>query len=425
MKHRYFFLIYLFSSIMTPCLGSNNPGIDQNTTLRIDFVLTGNHVKQQATISDLFRIPGYSGSAAQNIPTFDYGNYKLTVTDKASGDTLFLKGFCTLFGEWQSTSEAKDVSRAFKQTIEMPFPKTEVTLLFQHRKKNGSIIDMLSEDFSPEQLITTLSPQKFPSKIIHGNDHPHQNTDLLIIAEGYRKEDSALFFKDANKLSKYLLNTQPFEKKQASITIRALAVPSLDSGTDNPGKGNWKNTAMNSSFNTFGTDRYLETLDTWSVFNYAAALPHDHIIVLVNSKKYGGGGVYNHFSIATARHKASPEVFVHELGHGLAGLGDEYYYSETAYSEFFSLETEPWQPNLTTLIDFDSKWKFLLEDSIPIPTPDNSKYRKATGVFEGGGYSAKGIYRPAINCRMKSNEAEGFCKVCQFSIKKILDFYTQ
>ncbi|WP_462318132.1 M64 family metallopeptidase [Marinilabilia sp.] len=411
--------------MIQPVRSATTNKLDQNTTLRIDFVLTGNHEEQQLTISEFYKTPGYSGSSAQNIPDFDYGNYILTVTDKTSEDTLFIKGFCTLFGEWQSTEEAKSVYRAFKQTVELPFPETNVTLSFQHRKKDGSITNMLREDFSPSQFVTRLVPQEFPSRIVHGMDAPHHKTDLLIIAEGYTKEDSALFFKDAGDLSQNLLDTPPFNKNKASITIRALAVPSVQSGTDDPRKNKWRNTPMNSSFNTFGTNRYLETLDTWSVFNYAASQPHDHVIVLVNSKKYGGGGVYNHFSIATARHPSSPEVFIHELGHGLAGLADEYYYSETAFSDFFDLKTEPWQPNLTTLVDFDSKWKSLIQDSIPVPTPAKSKYKAVTGVFEGGGYSAKGIYRPAFSCRMKTNEAKGFCEVCKVSIEKILNFYTQ
>lgn len=425
MRQGSFILMIFFLSVFQSLWSTHPNKLDQNTTLRIDFVLTGNQEEQQLTISEFFKLPGYSGSSAQNIPPFDYGNYKLIVTEKASDDTLFIKGFCTLFEEWQSTKEAESLFRAFRQTIELPYPETEVTFIFQNRKKDGTTIELLREDFSPKNLVTMLVPQKFPVITLHGVNNPHHKTDLLIIAEGYTREESDLFFKEANNLATYLLATPPFSENRESITIRALAIPSSQSGTDDPVKNQWRRTAMNSSFNTFGTDRYLETLDTWSVFNYAASQPRDHIIVLVNCKKYGGGGVYNHFSIATARNKASPEVFVHELGHGLAGLGDEYYYSETAYTDFFNLETEPWQPNLTTLVDFDSKWKFLMNDSIPVPTPAISKYKNSTGVFEGGGYSANGIYRPAINCRMKSNEADGFCEACQFSIKRILDFYTQ
>jgi hypothetical protein len=298
-------------------------------------------------------------------------------------------------------------------------------VVVESRDLSGWSFPLLREEMHP----MTASIEKFvspnyPNRLIHGVNDPAQQTDLLFIAEGYRPEESDLFFDDVKNLSDYLLSMEPYCHLKEKITIRALATPSIQSGTDDPNHAIWKNTALNSSFNTFNTDRYLESYDTWAIYNEAAALPHDHIIVLVNSDKYGGGGIYNHFSLTSPRHKTSPQVLVHELGHGLAGLGDEYYTSDVAYSDYFDLNTEPWQPNLTTLVNFESKWKHLLPDSIPVPTPATDAYKNSTGVFEGGGYLAKGIYRPAINCRMKTNEADGFCEVCQASIRQVVLFFT-
>jgi hypothetical protein len=283
---------------------------------------------------------------------------------------------------------------------------------------------LLSEKFSPSQNITRLQPTLYPTRIIYGVNNPSSQLDLLILAEGYTESETDAFYGDVQRLSSELLSTPPFDRIAEKITIRAMAVFSHESGTDDPKKGIWKNTAMNSSFNTFDTDRYLESTATWKIWDYAAAHPRDHIIVLVNSEKYGGGGVYNHFSITSARHRVSAKVLIHELAHGLAGLGDEYYSSDVSYADFFDLKTEPWHPNITTLVDFDSKWKNLIDSTIPMPTPAKSKYKEVTGLFEGAGYNAKGIFRPAINCRMKSNEAEGFCEVCRLSIEKIVNFYT-
>ena len=134
----------------------------------------------------------------------------------------------------------------------------------------------------------------------------------------------------------------------------------LESGTDIPGERVYVNTVLNSSFYTFGTDRYLTTQDIKSVNDYAAVAPHDNIIVLINSNKYGGGGVYNYYSGTTAGHPLSPKVFIHEFGHGFAGLADEYYSSDVAYDEFYPLNVEPWEPNITTMVNFDSKWKKLI-----------------------------------------------------------------
>ena len=183
------------------------------------------------------------------------------------------------------------------------------------------------------------------------------------------------------------------------------------------------NTALNSSFYTFDIDRYLTTRDIKSVNDYAAVVPHDNIIVLINSTRYGGGGVYNYYSGTTSGHQLSPKVFIHEFGHGFAGLADEYYSSAVAYDEFYPLNVEPWEPNITTMVNFESKWKKMIAKDTPVPTPAEEKYINVTGVFEGGGYSAKGIFRPETDCRMKSNGPKGFCSVCRNAIKEMIEFY--
>jgi hypothetical protein len=425
MKPNNFLLTFLILVVFSPYPLYGQDKLNFEEALRIDFVLSGNHQEQTATIVNYLKSPNYQCSPGQAIPDFDYGSCRVLLIEKEKHDTLFKKGFCTLFEEWQSTPEANKKDRAFRQTVETPFPLKEVVVKLELRDSTGLFRTLRSEFFSPSAIIRKLSPEKFLSKTIHGIENPSRQLDLLILAEGYTKNETENFFEDAEKISSDLLNTPPYDQLQDKITIRAMAVPSYDSGTDDPRKEEWRNTAMGSSFNTFGTDRYLESLYTWKIFDYAAAHPRDHIIVLVNTKKYGGGGVYNHFSITSAGHPQSAKVLIHEIGHGLAGLGDEYYSPDVSYSDFFDLKTEPWHPNISTLVDFESKWKTLIDESTPIPTPAKNKYKDITGAFEGAGYSAKGIYRPALNCRMKSNEADGFCEVCRLSIKKAVNFYTK
>jgi hypothetical protein len=180
---------------------------------------------------------------------------------------------------------------------------------------------------------------------------------------------------------------------------------------------------VNSSFYTFDIDRYLTTQDIKAVNDYAATVPHDYIIILINSTKYGGGGVYNYYVGTTTGHKLSPKVFIHEFGHGFAGLADEYYSSSVAYNEFYPLNVEPWEPNLTTMVNFESKWKKMIGKDTPQPTPAEEKYENVTGLFEGGGYAAKGIFRPEMDCRMKSNGSKGYCSVCRAAIKETIEFY--
>ena len=151
-------------------------------------------------------------------------------------------------------------------------------------------------------------------------------------------------------------------------------------------------------------------------------VPCDAIFILVNSEVYGGGGMYNFYAIGTAHNSMTMKVFTHELGHSLVGLADEYYTSAVAYNEFYNLKVEPWEPNITTMVDFDSKWKDMLPKGTPVPTPVNGEYAKKLGVFEGGGYVAKGIYRPMVNCMMRNNR--DFCPVCSRSVLRMVEYLT-
>ncbi len=424
-----FFFIFLLAGICqtgNPLVTKGSNTLNYEQSLRIDFILSGKHSSQEATVSALYKVPGYSSGPGQNIPPFDYGNYRIVMLSTESPDTLFIKGFCSLFQEWQSTEEAQKRHRAFKQTIETPFPKNEVEWVLEYRQKTGGFTTLVRETFNPKKnLYTRLVPNQYPRKIIYGNNDEKHKTDILILAEGYTSQEKDIFYSDAQKMTRELFSLSPYNSLKNHITIRALAIPSKDSGTNDPVNNTWKNTPLRSSFNTFGTDRYLESFHTWTIYDHAAGIPHDHIVVLANTNKYGGGGVYNHFSITSAQHRNSPKVFIHELGHGLAGLGDEYFSTEVAYGDFFDLNTEPWHPNITTLKNFGQKWEHLVADTVPIPTPNVSKYKNITGVFEGAGYSARGIYRPAVNCRMRSNQAEGLCEACREAIRRMILFYSQ
>jgi hypothetical protein len=371
----------------------------------------------------------YDGNFAsfnQMISPFDFGDYRYFLIDPEMGDTLFKRGFSTLFDEWRTVDEAKEKERAFEQSIEMPLPLIPVKLVVESRLRSGQFVGLFHEVIVPNDLsILRFQPYDFPLKVIHGSNQPHKNVDFLFLGDGYRSDQSDLFFSQVEKLTAELLATVPYKTHKDRITVRAVAASSLHSGPDDPRAGVWRNTVMSSSFNTFGVDRYLETEATWKVFDVAAQAPHDHIIVVVNSDKYGGGGIYNHFSVVTAGNQHSGTVLIHELGHGFGGLGDEYFGSEVSYNDFINQDIEPWQPNLTTLVDFDLKWKHLLAPEVPIPTPVRPMYKNTTGVFEGGGYVRKGVFRPAIHCRMRTNEADGFCEVCTDVLSRKMLFLTQ
>ena len=231
------------------------------------------------------------------------------------------------------------------------------------------------------------------------------------------------FRADAKRMSDYFLSLEPYKRDSAYFNFYAIESPSDESGVTIPGKDIYVNTNVHSSFYTFDMDRYLTTSDTRSVYDIAANVPYDLIFVLVNSKRYGGGGFYNHYAESTVDHSLSNIVAIHEFGHEFAGLADEYYTSEITYSNYYNLDFEPWEPNITTNVNFESKWKAMISTGTPVPTPRDDKFIGATGMFEGGGYLSKGIYSPVMDCRMKSNEAAGFCPACQDAIRKMIRFY--
>lgn len=223
-----------------------------------------------------------------------------------------------------------------------------------------------------------------------------------------------------------LFSHEPFKKLKDKFNIVAVASPSEDSGVSIPGQGKWKSTAVSSHFNTFYSDRYLTTSRVKSIHNWLAGIPYEHIIILANTDTYGGGGIYNSYTLTTAHHPDFQPVVVHEFGHSFGGLADEYAYTETP-SPQYPYEVEPWEPNITTLIDFDSKWKDMIPEGTAIPTPvatENADLYTKVGVYEGAGYTQKGLYRPTTECRMKINEAPAFCPVCQRALERLINFYT-
>jgi len=394
--------------------------------LRIDWMLSGNETTQNASIIGLRQQPIWGGPTHQLIDKLDYGMYKVVVTDFISHDTLYSQSFSTLFEEWQTTDEAHLLTRSFPQVTEVPFPKRSIKIDFWGRNKDLEYLPLLSFAVDPASNDINKEPVKqHDTRCLIKKGESSACVDIAFLAEGYQACEMAKFYKDVQVFADFLLTQAPYKQFADRFNIWAVGTESLDSGTDDPTQNIWRNTAFNSGFNTFQTDRYLETFDMPRIHDAAALVPHDHVVVMVNTSKYGGGGVYNFFSIMSADNDLSKIVFVHEFGHGFAGLGDEYYTSEVAYSDFVNQKKEPREPNLTTLVNFSKKWKDMVDPSTPIPTPATAEYKQKVGVFEGGGYVAKGVYRPALDCRMKTNEAPSHCPVCLRAIESVIRSLTE
>ena len=392
--------------------------------LRFDFMLAGNSQKTAVYPVGMKEEPFFAGSKTNLVNTLATGNFKYEIFDLAQNKPIYSKAFCTLFQEWQTTAEAKTIEKSFYEVATMPFPKEKVRFVLSKRERNGLFSELYETLIDPASyFITKEKPVNVNVTKISGSGDPHTSVDLAFIAEGYTADEMEKFREDVRQMTGYLFAEAPFSDFKDKFNIWAVEAVSQDSGTDIPGESIYASTALNSTFYTFDIDRYLTTQDIKSVNDFAAAVPHDNIIILINSTRYGGGGVYNYYTGTTTGHQLSPKVFIHEFGHGFAGLADEYYSSSVAYEEFYPLDVEPWEPNITTMVSFDSKWKNLIGKDIPVPTPAEEKFKDVTGLFEGGGYSAKGIFRSELECRMKSNSPKGFCTVCRNAVREMIETY--
>ena len=416
-----------FILFITSCAISAQSDFDKYFTdkvLRFDFMLAGNNQKTLIYPVGMKEEPFWAGSITNLINPFNSGNFKYELFDPEGKKLIYSRSFSSLFQEWQTTSEAKTMERSYYEVATMPYPKEKVRFVLSKRERNGLFSELYETVIDPSSyFIRKENPIKVATTKIYDGGDPHTSVDLAFIAEGYTANEMGKFRDDVKKMADYLFAEAPFSDYKNKFNIWAVETISQESGTDIPGENIYVNTALNSSFYTFDLARYLTTQDIKAVNDFAAAVPHDNIIVLINSNRYGGGGVYNYYSGTTTGNQLSPKVFIHEFGHGFAGLADEYYSSSVTYDEFYPLNVEPWEPNITTRVNFESKWKKMITSDIPQPTPSEEKFNNVTGLFEGGGYSAKGIYRSEMDCRMKSNGSKGYCAVCRTAVKEMIEFY--
>ena len=423
------FIIFCAAALLSVVAFAQQPQYDKYFTphrLRVDLTFAGDASYQKIFLDGLVKECAWSGSKTNLIDTFNYGEYRMEV-QTPQGEVIYAKGFNTLFQEWRTTAEAYTTPQAFNSSYTIPYPKEKVTLkVYERVKATGKYEEMFSIGIDPaDKLISQEVTNSFKVSSLMLSGDPATKVDLCFIAEGYTAEEMEKFRADARRFTDYLFTMAPYNKHKEDFNIWLVESVSEESGTDIPHEDIWKKTVANSNFYTFRSDRYLTAQNQKTICQIATAAPYDALYVIVNNEKYGGGGIYNFYGLSASNCKWAEEVFVHEFGHSFAGLGDEYYDSSTSYEEFYNLKIEPWEPNITTLVNFESKWKNMLPAGTAIPTAplNDLKDNVTVGVYEGGGYMAKGIYRPVMDCRMKTNQAHAFCPVCQRAIEQMIEYY--
>ncbi len=446
-------------------------------TLRVDYYHTGCRGQEIISIDQLVEQPVWAGSRTNLLDTLNLGKYLVKVFDLQTNQLIYSRGFCSIFGEWETTEEARGgVCRTFHESALIPYPKRPIQFVIAKRAEgrygHNQFVDLFSTVIDPEGVSIRTDLPRFPFNVrrVRYNGDPTRKVDLLILGDGYTAAELPKFRKDVSRFLKDLFGTEPFRKHADDFNIWTIEVVSEDSGIDEPRKNLWRRNALGCSYNTFGTPRYVLTFENRRLRDIAALAPYDQLYILVNSERYGGGGIFNLYAVCySGSEKPGQEwwadyVFVHEFGHSFAGLADEYYSSNVSYVDFYAKGTEPWEPNITALLDPSRlKWKDLVDEGVPLPTPwEKARYdslaqrrlelrrqgeqnleeirrlekemsqllRSQTywgkvGAFEGAGYASKGLYRPYLDCRMFSKALVDFCPVCQRAIERVIRFYAE
>jgi len=458
-----------------------------NQALRLDLYQVGDAKEEFISLHRIFLEPVWPEPLTGLIQPFDYGRYLIKVYDVASNQLIFSRGFESVFGEYRTTSPAlAGVKKAMERSIRIPCPKKPVTLVIEKRNKKNIPYPFFELTIDPQDYHIIRETPACGDAVIEKQrtGDPHEKVDLVFIAEGSLSSDQEKFKTDVDRFTDYLFKVEPYRSHKDDFNIYGIFRPSVERAMDEPRQRAYKKTILNASFNAFDLDRYMLIDDNHRLREIAAQVPYDTIVVLVNSSRYGGGGIGFDYCVTTTDHPSSLQVFIHEFGHSFAYLADEYYQSEVAYNEFYPPGVEPLEPNITALLDPDNiKWKELLSPGIAIPTEYGKEKLEAwqaerrtlrqkqmeeiegakkaglseakikaiqekyqakdkeiqakieavrkeyshladkVAAFEGAGYASKGLYRPQMYCIMGSNQRGEFCKVCQWAITKMIDFY--
>lgn len=396
-----------------------------DSTLRVDYILSGTDKTTRADVHGMSKTAGWAGRRVNLNRAHYQGNGMITVIDSLSGDTVYRQSFSSLFQEWQTTDQATHMSKAFEGTYLVPLPKRAAYIqldLFNTRRQTVASSTHL---YQPSDILvpTRDSSKHTPYTYIHKGGDPNDVIDVAIVAEGYSADEMDKFNEHACKAVEALFTHEPFNSRRANFNFVAVQLPSEQSGISVPRENRWLKTALGSHFDTFYSPRYLTASRVFDMYDALDNIPFEHIIILANTEVYGGGGIFNSYTLTTTQHPKFVPVVVHEFGHSFGGLGDEYFYGSDIVNETYPAGVEPWEPNVTTMTKLDDKWADMLPEGTPVPTPQADWEKYPVGVYEGAGYVTKGVYRPADRCRMRDNDWPGFCPVCERALNRIINFY--
>jgi hypothetical protein len=438
-------------------------------TMRVDYFHTGGRGLEVVALDRVVNDGPWPGSRTRLVDDTNLGKYLFEVVDRETNRVIFSRGFASVYGEWETTAEAKEVHRTFHESVRFPWPSRPVQVVLKARDRRNAFHELWSTLIDPGSRFVNrarLAPRGAVTPLLESGP-ASEKVDLLIVSEGYAAADMPKFKADAKRLVDTMFAVEPYKSRRADFNVRLLEVASAEGGVNKPRNGLFRRTPVSAEYNIFDTERYALTLDNRALRDAASAAPYDALEILLNERQYGGGGIFNDHATAAVDTAYADYIFVHEFGHHFAGLADEYYTSDVAYETGAVEKVEPWEPNVTALHDpAVLKWKDLVEPGTPLPTPwekaayeqksrdfqatrrllrekgapetemdrlfktqqdwetaflSSMQYSGKVGAFEGASYEAKGLYRPEADCIMFTRDAVGFCRVCRRAIERVID----
>ena len=440
--------------------------------MRLDFYHTGNSAEEVFSLDRAVVEPlAWPGNPRRAVDDSNLGKYLFEVRDAKTNGILYSRGFASIYGEWETTDEAKTARRTFQESLRFPAPDAPAQVILKKRDAKNLFREVWSLGLDPKDIFIDRSTSKAPAPLveIQRSGDPSEKVDFLILGDGYTAAEQRKFEADARRMTEVLFATSPFRERRGDFNVWALCPPAAESGVSRPSTGVYRDSPLGASYDAFGSERYVLTFDNRALRRAAAFAPYEFVEILVNDRTYGGGGIHNLYGTVAADNAWANYVFVHEFGHHFAGLADEYYTSSVAYAAA-SERAEPWEPNVTALLDpAGLKWKDLVSPDTPIPTPwgkeayepysreiqqrrrqirserrpeevmealfreeleherrmfAREKYAGRVGAFEGANYEAKGFYRPEVDCIMFTR-TDRFCAVCRHAIERVIDMYAR
>ena len=461
---RHAFFVLIVAALASPVGAAEMPA-----TMRVDFFHSGNQAMEIFSLDQVVieALP-WPGNLAQPIDQTLRGKYLFEVV--VSGKTAWSRSFSSIYGEWETTAEARRINRSFHESVRFPAQDDVFELVLKKRDPQNRFEEIWRIELDPKDVLVHRESARYADEVvaIHRGGDPATTVDLLLLGDGYTAEEHGAFIARAKELADVFLATPPFKERKDDFNIWALAPAAAQSGVSRPSTGTFRDSPIGATYDAFRSERYILTFDNKSMRRIASSAPYDFIEILTNTEVYGGGGIYGLFSTAAANSEWAAYLFVHEFGHHFAGLADEYYTSSVAYEAPREI-TEPYEPNVTALLEPDNlKWRHLVTPGTPLPTSwPKAKYEEHSiavqkrraemraanvseaemnalfrytkeyvdtlfeqsgkkgivGAFEGGNYQAEGYYRSEQNCLMFTRY-EAFCAVCSEAIGKVIDEYT-